>query len=64
MKAGDLRWSSHSDGGPGGMDGPRAPLDRGVIVLRLEGSHLGRDTRRRTPTPPVPHREGTKEGGN
>jgi hypothetical protein len=62
-KAGDLRWSSHSDGGPGGMDGPRAPLDRGAAVLRLEGSHPGRDTRRRTPTSPVPHREGTKEGG-
>jgi hypothetical protein len=43
-KAGDLRWSSHGDGGPEGMDGPRAPHDRGVAVLRLEGSHPGKDT--------------------
>jgi hypothetical protein len=62
-KAGDLRWSSHGDGGPGGMDGPRAPLDRGAAVLRLEGRHPGKDTRRRTPTPSVPHREEIKEGG-
>jgi hypothetical protein len=43
-KAGDLRWSSHGDGGPEGMDGPRAPHDRGAAVLRLEGSHPGKDT--------------------
>jgi hypothetical protein len=62
-KAGDHRWSSHSDGGPGGMDGPRAPLNRGAVVLRLEGRQPGKDTRRRTPAPPVPNREEIKEGG-
>jgi hypothetical protein len=63
LKAGDLRWSSHGDGGPGGMDGPRAPLVRGAVVLRLEGQQPGKDTRRRTPTPPVPDREDIMEGG-
>jgi hypothetical protein len=62
-KAGDHRWSSHGDGGPGGMDGPRAPLNRGATVLRLEGRQSGKDTQRRTPTPPVPNREEIKEGG-
>jgi hypothetical protein len=62
-KAGDHRWSSHSDRGPGGMDGPRAPLNRGAAVLRLEGRQPGKKTRRRTPTPPVPNREEIKEGG-
>jgi hypothetical protein len=61
-KGGVLRWSSHGDGGPEGMDGPRAPHDRGAAVLRLEGSHPGKDTRRRTPTPLVPHKGETKEG--
>jgi hypothetical protein len=62
-KAGDHRWSSHGDGGPGGMDGPRAPLNRGATVLRLEGRQPGKDTRRRTPTSLVPDREDIKEGG-
>jgi hypothetical protein len=62
-KAGDHRWSSHGDGGLGGMDGPRAPLNRGAAVLRLEGRQPGKDTRRRTPTPPVPNGEEIKEGG-
>jgi hypothetical protein len=62
-KAGDHRWSSHGDGVPGGMDGPRAPLNHGAAVLRLEGQQPGNDTRRRTPTPPVPNREEIKEGG-
>jgi hypothetical protein len=62
-KAGDHRWSSHGDGGPGGMDGPRAPHNRGAAVLRLEGRQPGMDMRRRTPTPPVPNRKEIKEGG-
>jgi hypothetical protein len=62
-KAGDHRWSSHGDGVPGGMDGPRAPHERGAAVLRLEGQHPGMDTRRRTPTPPVPNKEEIKERG-
>jgi hypothetical protein len=62
-KAGDLRWSSHGNGGPGGMDGPRAPLVRGAAVLRLEGRQPGKDTRRHTPTPPVPNREVIKGEG-
>jgi hypothetical protein len=62
-KASDHRWSSHGDGGPGGMGGPRAPHEHGATVLRLEGQHPGMDTRRRTPTPPVPNREEIKEGG-
>jgi hypothetical protein len=45
------------------MDGPRAPHGRGAAVLRLEGSHPGKVTRRRTPTPSVRHREETKGGG-
>jgi hypothetical protein len=45
------------------MDGLRVPHDRRAAVLRLEGSHPGKVTRRRTPTPPVQHREETKEGG-
>jgi hypothetical protein len=62
-KAGDHRWSSHGDSGPGDMDGPRAPHNRGAAVLRLEGRQPGKDTQRRTPTPPVPNREEIKEGG-
>jgi hypothetical protein len=62
-KASDHRWSSHGDGGAGGMDGPRAPLNRGAAVLRLEGRQPSKDTRRRTLTPPVPNREEIKEGG-
>jgi hypothetical protein len=62
-KAGDHRWSSHGDGGPGGMDGPRAPQNCSAAVLRLEGRQPGKDTRRHTPTPPVPNREEIKEGG-
>jgi hypothetical protein len=42
-KAGDHRWSSHGDGGPGGMDGPGAPHNRGVAVLQLEGRQPGMD---------------------
>jgi hypothetical protein len=61
--ASDHRWSSHGDGGPGGMGGPRAPHERYAAVLRLEGQHPGMDTRRRTPTPPVLNREELKEGG-
>jgi hypothetical protein len=45
------------------MAGRRAPLVHGAAVLRLEGRHPGKDTRWRTPTPPVPHREEIKEGG-
>jgi hypothetical protein len=45
------------------MDGPRAPLNCGAAILRLQGRQLGTDTRRRTPTPPVPNREEIKEGG-
>jgi hypothetical protein len=62
-KAGDLGWSSHGDDEPGDMDGPRAALVHSAAVLRLEGRQPGKDTRRRTPTPPVPDREDIKEGG-
>jgi hypothetical protein len=61
--ASEHRWSSHGDGGPGGMGGPRAPHERDAAVLRLEGQHPGMDTRRRTPTPPVLSREELKEEG-
>jgi hypothetical protein len=44
------------------MGGPRAPHGRGAAVLRLDGSHPGKVTRQRTPTPPVQHREEIKEG--
>jgi hypothetical protein len=60
--AGSHSWSSHGDGGLGGMSGPRAPHGRGAAVLRLEGQQTGKVTRRRTPTPPVQHIAETKEG--
>jgi hypothetical protein len=55
-------WSSHGDGGLGAMGGPRAPHGHGAAVLRLDGTHPGKVTRQRTPTPPVQRREETKEG--
>jgi hypothetical protein len=57
------RWSSRGVGGPGGMSGPRAPHERNAAVLRLEGQHLGKATRRRTPTPSALNRAEIKEGG-
>jgi hypothetical protein len=44
------------------MNGPGAPLRRGAAVLRRDGQHIGKITRRRTSTPPIPLRVETKEG--
>jgi hypothetical protein len=44
------------------MNGPGAPLRRGAAVLRRDGQHTGKITRRRTSTLLIQLRAETKEG--